>query len=97
MYWEFFAGEWVYGRDEFWNEGSICIDWEPYFEIEGIIWDVIPEYNSFGETQINRMQWEEICRKAIQKSEVAAQIVQEADLWATEVWKNHNVFTILGI
>ena len=97
MYWEFFKGTWDVDKNGWWNEDSICLDWDFYKEIENFIIKVIPTYDPYGETEINNNQWEQIETLALSIGGLSAAIVKEAADWMLDTFSKHRVFTILGL
>ena len=98
-FYEFQKGDWAEEKRIFWKEDSICIDDDNMYELEldSLIHSVVPEYAPFGETRINRLQWGEIVLKAAEIGGELLIAVNEADLWAREVFQEYDVFTILGL
>ena len=59
-YYEFYKGKW--DNKTFWKEDSICIHDDVVFqhEIDKLIMEVAPNYNPFGETEIQKEQWQKL-------------------------------------
>ena len=98
-YHEFYKGKW--DEETFWASESLFLH-------DGILYEavafteaisaVLPEYDPFGETEIDYDHWkmigERICKT---RSEMAIELFYEADKWAQGVFPSYGCFTILGI
>jgi hypothetical protein len=70
------------------------------FENKGFtdaIFEVIPQYDPFGETEISVEQWHTIGEIIEQKDPVSRELYQEVDTWVKIMLKDQGCFTILGI
>ena len=95
-YHEFYKGKWKYC--DYWHKDSICIDDDDMSErLVEIIRKYVPDYDYFGETEITFLQWQQIKHDALEVSDEAAEIVKQAEPWVEENFKEHKVFTLLGV
>lgn len=83
----------------FWREDSLLISDENFcdMEFEELIMSVIKEYDYFGETEVNQVQWNMIFDNAIRKGGQLKDAVLEAKPWIDEAFREYEVFTILGM
>ena len=96
---EFQKGGWDERNPEFWKEDSVCIHDDIMCELAfgSLIQKVIPEYDPFGITMITRARWKKIVDAASEMGGDIAVLVDEADVWAQETFREYGLFTILGI
>ena len=96
-YHEFYKGKW--DDKTFWKSDSILLPDDTLIELEiyKAFAAVIPDYDPYGETQVNQCQWEAILEHASQLDTEAKIALTEAAIWVNEVLENEEVFTILGI
>ena len=97
MYYEFFKGKW--DGKTFWKNDSICVHDDVWYglEIDLIIISAIPKYAPFGETEVIETQWNTVLEAAKEKGGETYAAILEADVWVKENFKEHKVFTILGL
>ena len=62
-----------------------------------IIISAIPKYAPFGETEVIETQWNTVLEAAKEKGGETYAAILEADVWVKENFKEHKVFTILGL
>jgi hypothetical protein len=96
-YHEFYKGKWVHKT--FWKSDSILLHDDTLEEL-GLykaFAAVLPDYDRYGETQVNQSQWESILDYASQLDTEAKAALSEATAWVGDVFENGEVFTILGI
>lgn len=96
-YHEFYKGKW--DHKTFWKSDSILLHDDTLEEL-GLykaFAAVLPDYDPYGETQVNQSQWESILDYASQLDTEAKTALTEAAAWVKDVFENEEVFTILGI
>lgn len=96
-YHEFQKGKW--DGCTFWKENSLLLHDDMFGELKlGKLFKmVIPEYDSYGNTEVTKAVWADVCqRAAVMAGEVQAAI-QEADVWVQENFETEEVFYILGL
>ena len=94
--------EWYKGHFDgvsFWQNDSLLISDDIHWTLglEEIFKTFIPDYNPVGEIEVSENQWHMIMKKA---SEIGGQLyecLKEADSWVTETFKEHNIFTMIGM
>ena len=98
-YHEFFKGEWDENACEFWNETSINIhdDLMSSLGLDTLLLSIADNYDPLGVTKINREQWEKIYARAEEIGGSLFEAICEAASWAEENFRQHKVFTILGM
>ena len=98
-YYEFYRGKWDEEKLLFRSPESIYIhdDYMYTLELDGLIHSIIPDYDSFGETEVTKTQWEQIVNAAQEIGGEVLDAVLEAVPWAEANFKEYDVFTILGI
>ena len=96
-YHEFYKGKW--DKKTFWKSDSILLHDDTLIELEiyKAFAAVIPDYDTYGETQVNQSQWQAILDYASQLDTEAKIALAEATIWVNEVFENEEVFTILGV
>ena len=96
-YHEFYKGKW--DEKTFWKSDSILLH-DDYLYDNGFvdaIYEIVPSYDPFGETEISVDEWKEIGKLILLKDEKSQEIYNEASKWLEDVFKNYSCFTILGI
>lgn len=81
-----------------WLSDSINIHadlWDEY-HLSDLFRHVIKEFAYYGITAVTKQQWNEIVRIS-QKNDMWKSVIDEADLWVNNCFKEHDVFTILGL
>ena len=98
-YHEFSKGNWDENAPVFWKEDSIYMEDDLWTELEGykLLSSTIPTYDPYGPTRVSQNQWEQIVKAAKTRGGELYAAIAEADAWARENFKDHPVFTILGI
>lgn len=95
-YHEFYKGKW--DGKTFWHPESISIDDNVLYAnrnlVDAII-KVIPTYDPFDETEINREQWIQIGELITDPQ--SREVYDEAAAWLSSVWDEYGCFTILGL
>lgn len=96
-YHEFYKGKW--DGHTFWKSDSIFLH-DDYLYNNGFvdaIYEIIPTYNPFGETEISIEEWKKISELILSKDTKSREIFNEADKWLQKVFEKYDCFTILGI
>lgn len=97
-YHEFYKGKW--DGETFWKEDSISIHDDVLYENAGFeeaIYEVIPSYYPFGETEVSFDEWKKIGEIILQKDKRVQELYNEVDEWLKSVFEVYGCFTILGI
>ena len=97
-YHEFYKGKW--DNKTFWKTDSLCIYDDILSDNIGFVQAiraVIPNYDSYGVTEISAEQWNEIGSLITNKYNSSIDLYQEADRWLRKVFQEYDCFTILGI
>ena len=96
-YHEFYKGKW--DGKTFWKSDSILLHDDTLIELEiyKAFAAVIPDYDPYGETEVNQSQWKAILDYASQLDTEAIIALTEATPWVNEALQDEKVFTILGI
>ena len=96
-YHEFSKGKW--DGKTFWREDSICIDDDDLLEGDfvEILIKHVPNYDPYGETEINKFQWEQIKADCTLSGGKSSAIVKEAEKWMVDTFDKYEVFTIIGL
>lgn len=97
-YHEFYKGKW--DGKTFWKDDSLSLHDDIMFKNQGFIdaiVEVIPTYDPFGETEISFEAWYKIGQFIREKDEGSQELYREADIWLSDVFKEYECFTILGI
>ncbi|MDE6501155.1 MAG: ribosomal protein S18-alanine N-acetyltransferase [Ruminococcus sp.] len=94
--------EWYKGHFDgisFWKSDSLLISEDMHFMLglEEIFSMIIPDYDPVGETEVSENQWIMIMKKASETGGQIYECLKEADSWVTETFKEHNVFTMIGM
>ena len=94
-YMEFMKGEY---KNKCWLDDSILIDEEIFSELllHRYIKKIVPEFDYYGITEINRQQWQEIIDIVPDDSE-AFKALNELSSWAYKTFKEYEIITILGM
>ena len=96
-YHEFYSGEW--DGKSFWKEDSLYLHddvLDKNVSFENVLRKVI-SFDPLGETKVSKENWEEIGRIIPQDDISSLELYREADLWAKEVFKLYDYFTIIGV
>lgn len=97
IYHEFFKGKW--DEKTFGKEDSLFLHDDILYkmDLERIFRKVALGYRSYNETEINREQWKQIREIASGVSGEVENLILEIEPWVEDNFKEHAVFTILGI
>ena len=97
LYHEFYKGKW--DKKTFWKEDSLllCDDILHRTGLVKILEELVCNYNYYGETEIDQVQWETILKRASAAGGELEQVVLELEPWVNCNYEEHTVFTILGI
>lgn len=96
FYFEFQRGSY---KDKCWLPDSISIYadlWDEY-HLSDLVCQVIKEFDYYGMTVVTEQQWNEIVKIARKTGGVWEKVIENAVPWATDCFKKHDVFTILGL
>ena len=96
---EFYRGKWDEEKMIFWSEDSLYLDDDLMYSLRfgTLLYAVNSEYSSYGITEITQMMWNRIVAIAAEEGGKLAEAVNELAAWAEANFKEHRVFTILGI
>lgn len=97
-YREFYKGKW--DGATFWKEDSIFLHDDILYSCSGfanVLTLIIPRYDPYGETEVSAADWEKIGKAIRQNDRSSVELYEEASVWAAEVFKTEECFTILGI
>ena len=96
-YHEFQKGKW--DGQSFWRYDSLLIHDDIIYalQLDSFLLSVIPTYDVYGETEINKASWNEIYNKALLLGGEIMNAIKEADKWVQKTFETEEVFTILGI
>ena len=97
-YHEFFKGKW--DNKTFWKEDSLLLDDDNMFyytQFGKILSEVIPEYDPYNEIEMLPIHWEQIIEQAKTFGDKESELVDEANPWMQEAFKEYGVITILGL
>lgn len=59
--------------------------------------EVIPEFNYYGITELDKEKWEQVKLTAGKNSDIIRAVITEIDLWASSILPTERVITVLGI
>lgn len=98
-YHEFFKGKWDINTDTHWNHDSMNIhdDFMDSLGMCSLIGSIVEDYDPLGITEIHKKHWEKIYAQAEKIGGNLLQAIQEVAPWAEDNFRQHDVFTILGI
>ena len=95
-YFEFQQG---YYHDQCWLPDSISISdtlWDE-LDLSVLFARVMEGFAYFGITAVTKAQWNDIVRLSQESPSSWHEVIAEASPWADRCFKDHEVFTILGI
>ena len=97
VYHEFQKGKW--DGHTFWKYDSICLsdDLLVEFRIDELFADVIKDYNTYSEFEIDEKIWSEIKLRAEQIGGEILECILEADEWVVNTFLEYDVFTLIGV
>lgn len=99
-YYELYKGEWNPALPEFWRDDSLYIHDDTFYqypELNKAIKNVIPTFDTYSETAVNKQEWEEIGKLLENSDQDTRDFYAEINEWAEPVLQTHGVFTILGL
>ena len=98
-YHEFVKGEWDENACVFWNNDSLNIhdDLLTSLGLDALILSIVDDYDPVGETKISKEQWRKIYAKAEKIGGNLLEAIHEVVPWAEANFRQHEVFTILGV
>lgn len=96
-YHEFYKGEW--DEETFWKNDSLYLHDDFLFDLklEDLFYEVNSSYDPFGEVEMDKKHWQQICENARSVGGEALEAIEELNEWVSEAFKDYEVFTILGI
>lgn len=97
VYHEFQKGK--FDGHTFWKTDSISLsdDILVTLGIEGLFANVIPNYNSYCEFEVDKELWNDIKRKAQEIGGEVFVCILEADEWVQNTYLEYDFFTIIGV
>ena len=97
VYHEFQKGK--FDGHTFWKSDSISLSDDLLFTlgIENIFADVIPNYNTYSEFEIDNDLWNRIILRAQEIGGEVLTCISEADEWVKNAYLEYDVFTVIGI
>ena len=83
----------------FWKKDSLLLSDDILVQLElDILFNIsLGNYDPYGETKVSKNQWEVILNKSAEIGGNVAECILEADVWVQDTFKEHKVFTMLGI
>lgn len=96
-YHEFQKGKW--DGITFWRNDSLLLHDDICWELKlgKLLGKVIPEYDTYGNTEVTKEVWAEICERAEAIGGEVQAAIREADVWVQENFETEEVFYILGL
>jgi hypothetical protein len=85
--------------DKYWLANSIWLsdDILDSMNLYQVFAEVVPEFDYYGITEIDKEQWEQVKLVADRSGGVGKDIITEIDSWASSVLPAESVITVLGI
>lgn len=85
--------------DKFWSEDSLFLydDYVNDLQLYELIIEVVPTYDRYGITEVNKEQWQKMCIVAEKISGETKAVIDEINIWARENFETESIFTILGV
>lgn len=80
---------------EFWKEDSLLLHMDIVDEIS--LYKIIPDFNYYGITVIDREKWHIIQSNAEKANGIINEVITELKFWADENFKEFDYFVIYGI
>lgn len=98
-YHEFAKGKWDENACVFWHKDSLNIpdDLLISLGIDTLLFSLVDDYNPVGETKISKEQWGKIYAKAEECGGDLLEAIHEVAPWVEANFRQHEVFTILGV
>lgn len=96
FYLEFQKGSY---QDKCWLPDSISIyaDLWDRFHLSDLVCQAIKEFDYYGITVVTGQQWAEIVKTAQRAGGIWEKVIEDVIPWVDDCFKEHDVFTILGI
>lgn len=95
---QFAKGKW--DGKTFWSGDSLYLfdDWIDDLKLYTRIFSkVLTRYNRWGPNEVTRRQWEHMLLLSKEVGGEVEELFRELEPWADENFKEHDVFTILGV
>lgn len=95
--------EWQKGRFDgvtFWKSNSLLLSDDIICELfleERLFKNVFDNYESYGETEVSKAQWEAVLKMAAEIGGEIGECIAEADVWVQETFEEYDVFTMIGL
>lgn len=80
---------------EFWKEDSLLLHMDIVDDIS--LYKIIPDFNYYGITVIDREKWDVIQSKAKNENGIINEVIMEMKFWADDNFKRFDYFVICGI
>lgn len=83
----------------FWKSSSLLLSDDIMCELglESLFKSVFDDYESYGETEVSKVHWESVLKKATEIGGKIAECISEADVWVRETFEEYEVFTMIGL
>lgn len=96
-YLEFVNGQW--DGSSYWNETSMYLsaDMDDQIDFDRYIKEVIPEYDSYGVTEVDEDQWDTLVHNVTRVGGPICAAVYEINRWVKKGIEKESVITILGL
>lgn len=95
-YLEYTKGTW--DKETFWQDDSMYLNMDfESFDYVQTLQAILPNYDTYGVTEILPGQWEQIKSEAKTRGGTVAEMVEEIDCWMQKTFQTHRRVTILGI
>lgn len=94
--------EWQKGHFDgitFWKSSSLLLSDDIMCKLclESLFKSVFDKYESYGETEVSKAQWESVLKKATEIGGEIAECIYEADVWVQETFEEYEIFTMMGL
>lgn len=95
-YLEFQRGEYCGNH---WLEDAVSLHDDIFYELHlySLFRKAIPEFDHYGITQVNQIQWENLYQLAMEQGGEVQKLIEELEIWVSDCFQVEDVFTICGI
>lgn len=95
-YYEFQRGGF---NENFWLEDSLLIHDDVWYDtgLEDFFFEEEPDLDSYGTTKIDADSWANLLLRAKEYDETVQEAMSELDEWVKDNFKEHDIFTIVGL
>ena len=83
------------GKSVFWREDSLLLHMDIADEIA--LYKIIPDFQYYGETIIDKEKWSNIQNNAKNQGSKAIEVIDELSSWVEDNYKESDYFLIIGI